>query len=320
MKAVSAVTVVVAVLGLGLLWSGSAGAAEKFDLSARKVAKGPKIDGKIDKQWNKAKRSKIVIPGKFTVEAKALYTPSDIYFLFRWPDKTKSLNRVYVYKNGGWKKKKGSEDRFNLLWNVNNSIKGFQEKGCKVACHEKKDEEGSMGTNGPSEIGDLWHWKAQRTNPAGYADDQHLVHELKQSGHELTGRRSDKKSGGGYAKNWDKAKNRPLFTFARGKGGPILFKAMAKAVGDATSFKAGMVVPREVLEKPGGSRGDVAAKGIWKKGKWTLELKRARNTGHDDDIQFDDPGATYYFGLSVHNNSGEDNHATSGVVRLKFKK
>ena len=175
MKAVWVVTAAVAALGLGLLWSGPARAAEKFDLSATKVAKGPTIDGKIDKQWNKAKRTKIVIPGKFTVEAKALYTSTDIYFLFRWPDKTKSLNRVYVYKKGRWKKKRGNEDRFNLLWNVNNSIKGFEEKGCRVACHEKKGEDGSMATNGPKEFGDLWHWQAQRTNPAGYADDQHIV-------------------------------------------------------------------------------------------------------------------------------------------------
>lgn len=40
------------------------------------------------------------------------------------------------------------------------------------------------------------------------------------------------------------------------------------------------------------------AKGIWKDGKWTLELARKLNTGNGDDVQFD-ATKTYSFGMSV---------------------
>lgn len=289
-------------------------------VKAVRIKKAPTIDGKADRAWNKVKRSKIAIPGEFTVNVKAAYDDSHIYFLFQWPDKDKSLNRIYVYGGGKWKKQRGNEDRFNVLWSIDNSIANFDKKGCQIACHKKKGEDqGSMYTNGPNERGDLWHWKAQRTNPVGYADDQYLTDKLETSHDETTGRRADAKTGGGYTANWNPGKKRPEFTVAKGKGGPVLTKALAKPVGDHTRFKKGMRLPREVLEKPVGSRGDVAAKGLWKRKKWTLEIARKLETGHDDDIQFNERGKPYYFGISIHNNSGGDSHVTSKVVVLRFK-
>ena len=306
-------TVLVLVLSTG-------GLSAKNALVAKKVKSAPKIDGKSESVWNSVKPEKIDLPGKFTVTAKAVYTDSHLYFLFQWPDKDESLNRVYVLEKGAWHKKQGNEDRFNLLWSVNDGIVGFVEKGCQIACHKNKETgEGEMYTNGPGERGDLWHWKSQRTDPLGYADDQYLANEVDRSGDEATGRRTDQKSGGGYGDNWDEAKKRPKSTFATGKGGPVLLKKDAQTVSDATSFPEGMVVPMEVLELPKGSRGDLAAKGVWSSGKWTLELARKLNTGHDDDIQFGDLAKAYHFGISVHNNAGGDTHATSEVIELKFK-
>lgn len=309
-----------AILSVLTMLGGGTGWADSTLLKAVKINKGPKIDGKSDRIWNKIKRTKIDIPGEFTVNAKAAYTDKKLYLLFQWPDPNMSMNRVYQFKGGKWKKKKGNEDRFNVLWNIGGSIEGFQEKGCKVACHKNEEDEGAMYTNSAAERGDLWHWKSQRTNPAGYADDQYVMDKVKTSHGESTGRRADSKTGGSYSSNWDKQKKRPLFTFAKGKGGPVLFKKKAKRVTDSTKFRAGMVVPREVLQKPMGSRGDVEAKGAWKKKKWTLEIARSLKNGNGDDIQFSDLSQSYFFGISIHDNAGGDRHVTSKVIELRFSK
>ncbi|MBI4082937.1 MAG: hypothetical protein HY423_10040 [Candidatus Lambdaproteobacteria bacterium] len=296
------------------------GLAAKEVLTAKKVAAPPMIDGKSETVWNTVRPVTINLPGKFTVTAKAVYTDTCVYFMFPWPDKYESLNRVRVFEKGRWQKKPGNEERFNLMWNINGSIAGFSEKGGQIVCHKNKEtDEGQMYTNGPGERADFWHWNPQRTNPLGYADDRFVMNELDRSGEEATGRRADQASSGSFSANSDSVKNRPKFTSAKGKDEPVLLKKDAKEVSDATKFRDGPIVPQEVLEMPAGSRGDVAAKGIWKAGKWTLELARKLTTDHDDDGQFDDLSSTFRFGISVHNNAGGGTHATSEVIELKFK-
>ena len=164
-----------------------------------------------------------------------------------------------------------------------------------------------MGTSKAGEKLDLWHWKAQRTNPLGYADDQWAQHVMKEKGHEKTARKSDKRSGGSYKGNFDKKKKQPKFVGA-GMGGPVLIKSMAKAYKGGAS--EGTVAPREVLARPVGSRGDIDAKGVWKKGKWTLELRRKLNTGNKDDAAFA-PGKPVAFGIAVFDNGGGVRHSYS---------
>ena len=61
------------------------------------------------------------------------------------------------------------------------------------------------------------------------------------------------------------------------------------------------LVNRYEAAKPAGSRGDVAAKGEWRNGYWTIEFARKFNTGHNDDVQFDPKsGKSYLFGTSIY--------------------
>ena len=294
--------------------------AATVKVTAVKAKKAPSLDGKIEKAWNKARRTKIRIKKLGTITAKALYTDKSLYLLFVWPDKTQSMNRNFSFKGGKWEKTRGNEDRFNVLWNINNSIKSFEKKGCQVTCHKNSDTGvDSMYTNGPNELGDLWHWKSQRTNPVGYADDQHITNEIDKSSDEVTGRHPDAKTAGSYASNWDESHKRPLFVAAGKKGGPFLIKAEAVKFTGSPAPKKGTLVPREVLARPTGSRGDVSAAAVWKKGKWTLEMERALTTGNGDDVQFSDLKKKYVLGISIHDNSGGDRHRTSPVVVLGFK-
>ena len=318
------------------------------ELKAKKAAQGPVIDGKPDKIWNKVRPFKIKLtegehPKEVTASVKALYTDTYLYLLIRWKDPTESYNLVYAFDGTQWIKRKGNEDRLGMMWDINDNIKDFRTKGCSILCHE---EGKYMKTSAPGERGDVWHWKAQRSNPVGYADDQMLTgikaekdhheetevekghheeteveeHHHEETGkindeeehhHEGTGRINDKKEGGSYSSNWDEAAKRPKYTFKdNSKSGPILTKAEAVVITKNTTFTEGFILPQEVLAKPVGSRGDIEAKGIWRKGTWTLEIKRALDTGHDDDVQFD-PSKVYYFGISIFDNAHDKEHATT---------
>jgi hypothetical protein len=305
-----------------LVGLGPAAAAE-VEIAAKKVTEAPVIDGKVDKTWDGVKAIKVTASegpqGDVDISLKVLYTEKDVYFLFQWPDKTQSLNRLYELAGSEWRKVKGGEDRFNLMWDIANTMKDFPAKGCTAACH-KQDKTVTLRTNGPTERLDVWHWKAPRSNPAVYADDQWLGHEMHRDGDEEIARGNDAKTAGGYVDNWDKEAKRPKYAFKEGvKPGPTLLKKDAVEIKEGMKFKAGDRLPREVLEKPGGSRGDIEAKGAWDKGRWTLELRRTRDTGdRENDIQFTDPGRPYYFGISVHDDAGDEDHSHTGRTALKL--
>jgi hypothetical protein len=88
---------------------------------------------------------------------------------------------------------------------------------------------------------------------------------------------------------------------------------------DYGKFKAGDRLPREVVEKPAGSRGDVEARGVWDRGRWTVETRRTRDTGDKDhDIQFTDAGRPYFFGSAVHDDGDGEEHSHTGTTALKL--
>ena len=296
--------------------------AEEVEVIAKKVTQAPTIDGKSDKPWDSVKATKVTASdgpqGDVEISIKTLYTDKDIYVLLQWSDKTMSLNRMYELSGTEWKKVKGNEDRFALMWDIGNTMKDFPSKGCTAACH-KEGKEVSLRTGGPGERLDVWHWKAHRTNPAGYVDDQWLGNEIKKNG-EATARGNDAKTAGGYVDNWDQEAKRPKFTFKDGvTPGPVLLKKDAMEIKDYGKFKAGDLLPREVLEKPAGSRGDIEARGVWDRGRWTLEIRRTRDTGDKDhDIQFTDAARAYFFGIAVHDNGDGGEHSHTGRTALKL--
>ena len=308
-----------ALIAAGWVW------AAEIEVAAKKIkdAEAPTIDGKVDKAWDTVRATKVTVSegpqGKVEISVKALYTDTEIFFLFQWPDKTMSLSRFFEFDGKEWKKTKGNEDYFALAWDIGGNIKDFPKKGCTVVCH-KVDKELSLRTNAPGERLDCWVHKPQRRNPVGQADDQHLTHELKKG--ENSARRTDPKTSGGYEDNWDKEAKRPKYQFKEGiKPGPILLKKDAVEIKDYGKFKPGNRLPREVLAPFVGSRGDVQSGAVWEKGRWTLELKRARATeDKENDVQLTGSGP-YYFGISVWDDADDEDHSHTGenVVKLMLK-
>ena len=123
---------------------------------AAKVAKAQDLAaGAADPAWAQAKPVTVALAGganfkggKTTATIKAVYSGDMFYMLVQYDDPTQSIRRFPYQKqaDGSWKKlvdpkDKGGddnvyyEDKIALIWNIGNSIKGFSQQGCTVACH-----------------------------------------------------------------------------------------------------------------------------------------------------------------------------------------
>lgn len=286
-------------------------------LVALKVATAPK--DAADAAWAKATALTVKTSGYGTVAgksldvtAKALWTDTDVYFLFTWADATQSMvKETWKFDGTKWEKQKGDEDRLSMLWEIT-PIANFATQGCMALCHGK-----TMGTNAATEKGDLWHWKSYRSEPLGFADDGYVEKDDAAAG--TTGRKSDP-GGGGDSKNETAAKDKPALMQDPAKtpsAKGFLVKGETVEIKDYAAFKAGDTIPYRILSKPDGSRGDIKSVGVWKDGKWTLFLARKLKTGNADDVAFD-PTKTYPFALAIYDDAGDTNKYGSGVLNLVF--
>jgi hypothetical protein len=322
-------------------------------LTSLKVANGPVLDGDSgDSVWSEAE----FITTSNGVNIKSVFTDSKIYFLLTWSDSTQSDTKSqWSFSEGEWDKS-GDEDRVALFWNMGN-VANFDSEGCQILCHLSLGGVTSrdvMKTNGDTEKGDMWHWKAARTDAVGYIDDKWMnndeateeewaedEHDAMEAAHH-----GDSKDTGSYSDNKQKLDNSeneitvPKYYEPAATGADARFiTAEEVANGEAKlitgvdldgvlTYSGGIVpsdakIPGYILEKPVGSRGDINVASNYADGKWTIEISRALNTNHDDDVQFTntDKSAAYYFGVAVFDDSGGTEHITTGSnsYKLVFK-
>jgi hypothetical protein len=312
-------------------------------LVASPVAAAPTLDGVADDEaWANAQEITIPVAGgynNFSTDAtlKAVYKDDTVYFLLSYADPTESWFRSPWQKqeDGTWAQVKDPddkggdnntvyEDKFALIWSINNSIKNFEKTGCFVACHAGENSDvkpyGNKYTASEGEWGDIWHWKSVRND--GQIDDQYLdwtkfdAEKAKEAG-----RKSDAKDSGGYADNFasmpDPAdstktvpdKTKPGFTspnvdLTTGAPGYILDSekvALDQAALDA--MPVGSYLPGIIKSPIVGDRGDISAAWEWADGVWTIEFSRDLTTDSETDVQFSDLAGTYYFGLAVFENA-----------------
>ncbi len=237
---------------------------------AQPVTVAPVIDGKdTDLVWSKAETiTTHDTVADIDVTVKAVYTDNQIFFLVIFTDLDESRKHkpliwdkaLEIYKTGP---ERG--DCFIFKWSM-----------------EPEPADLSVYADKPYKA-DIWFWKADRTDPVGYADDKHHVLSktkipksvkiLSKSGH--------------------------LFYFSRrGDLGASAYEA------HIYSEYKGDTLGRFTNRQPTGSRADVRAKGQWKHGKWTVEFGRSLNTDHTDDIQLETTGS-YLFGISRYEATGK---------------
>ena len=193
-------------------------------VTAVNVAKAPVLAaGAADPAWATAQALTVPLAGgvnfkdgkgSTTATIKAVYSGDMLYLLLQYDDPTQSVRRFPYQKqaDGSWKKLKDAndkggddnvyyEDKFAFIWNINNSIKGFDQQGCMMACHagEPGKPFGNKYTASAGEIGDMWHMKSIRTGYIGQVDDQYLDDtRFDKDKAPEAGRKSDPKTGGAY--------------------------------------------------------------------------------------------------------------------------
>lgn len=262
-------------------------------LVAVKVSQAPTLDGiGDDAAWRDAQPVTVTAKGVMpktrgtsaAVTLRAAYTDTHVYLLAVWSDPTKDDQGHRTWKWDAEKKvyveDVDREDMFAV---------GFEHTGEFVA---------DM-LAGVEATWDLWHWKAFRTNPQGYAMDK-------------THRYTNTQPTGSANKHPTKDGREIWIARPQDSGDTVEVQHNAP-----TEFK-GERVSRYTAGKPSGSAADVNAKGAWAEGKWTLELARRLDTGQGDDTSFN-VGRTYQMALSVHDRTGEMDKASEALV-LSFRK
>jgi hypothetical protein len=157
---------------------------------------------------------------------------------------------------------------------------------------------------------DLWHWRAQLSNPMGRSDDQHISwYRLYDSGT------------GPFFSNWDGASGQPRYMFDPARTGihalrweevttdpgvepgPYFLEEAAAAPFDPRhEWREGDVIPGQILREPVGSRASIRVhgEGRWSGGEWDVTLQRALDTGYPLEDKALSPKGVYDVAIGVH--------------------
>lgn len=229
------------------------------------------------------------------VNVRAGFDDEYVYFLLDWADAVENSRRGEWRHDGtSFKPSAEDEDRAYLSFAIA-APPGFEALGCAAACHvrerpgevtpEAKAFRFQMHTSAPGELVDIWHWKAARTNPQGFADDQHWDHERRKADGPLDFAFVNRTAA-------DAGVDQPLFMAEGGLGvNPrAVFAGDAGSVRavpfDGTGAIAGMTIPGWVQQRASPERADVRAVGVWAGGRWTVEFARKLETADPKDAQF----------------------------------
>ena len=269
------------------------GAAKSGDqLSCTYVDAGPTLDGAIDDNaWKPTIPLTVTVTRSLppnqgttsTVTLRCVRTDDTLFIAATWDDPTHNVaHKSWVWNEAAkaYEEGKDREDMFAVA---------FEHTGAF-------DPDMLAGI---ASVWDVWHWKASRTNPQGYAMDK--THHYMRS----------EPSGVIKAKEHTARDGKPVWIARPEDGGDTVEKKQT-----APSEFKGDRVAQYLPGTPTDSAADVRAKGAWNNGTWTLELSRKLNTGHKDDTQFDIRQA-YSMAVSVFDETG-DMDKGSGTIQLVF--
>ncbi len=238
-------------------------------LVSAKVTKSPHIDGIADEPlWEKAKAITTHDDvADIDVTLKSVYTGNKIYLLVSFPDPDESrLHKPWVWNKEQQLYMMGPEreDCFVIKWALSDDVSDL-----------------SLSPDIPYEA-DIWFWKANRTDPAGFADDK--IQQL-----------TDIKNF--RFKKLSSQSGKSMYLSRKGDKGDPAYKTVLQVdyVKD--------VLPQFASQQPSASRADVQAKGVWKNGQWTIEFMRELKNNNTDDIRFDIK-QKYFFGVSRYEIAG----------------
>ncbi len=254
-------------------------------------------------------------------------------------------------EDGAMIRKAFYEDKLSLMWEAT-PVEGFATSGCAVACHTGLSPFQSSGgksalkyTNRFGEVLDMWHLKYVRSagTEIPHMDDQYTNWT---STAKNGGRHSDEGKGS-YVDNKQTLDGKavPLYvlkdatepyywitpdqislgdalkvTGVQANGDLVLEDGTVIPASDPRYQRDGALDPPSVYTRqPEGDRADINARAVFSNGFWTIEIKRARVTGSDVDVQFDDLTKDYPFGAAVFDNAAIAHATSNAPIFLRFQ-
>lgn len=278
-----------AVAGAAICLAQPAATAGPAELRAARVKAAPTIDGSPDDAaWKEAAELRLDAEGrggpskgrKTAVTLRAAVDDQHVYFLLRWQDATEDK----THKSYAWNDEKKVYEVGKDL--EDNAALSFPIKGKFTA---------NM-LSGEDELWDVWHWKAFRTGPAGYAMDRT---------HVFTATKPE-----GKAAEFDAMNGKKIWIARPEDKGDTVTKEQP-----GPKEKQSAAPPHYEAVKPSGSAADIQTGNSYKDGWWTVEFRRKLNTGNADDAALA-PGKKSLMGLAVFDKSEHENHFTAGPITL----
>lgn len=188
----------------------------------------PRLDGETnDAVWRSAQpvtiqtRSGANLPGgEAAVTIRAVHDGVHAYFLFEWPDSTRSQKHLPLRKTAsGWEVIENDyarqdeddfyEDKFAVMLARDSRLAALSTS--HLGPRPADGKPGPLGGRGlhytsDGSIVDVWHWKSVRTGPMGQIDDNYFGTPLPAPADEKTrytgGYTQDPKTGGNFIQNW----------------------------------------------------------------------------------------------------------------------
>jgi hypothetical protein len=355
-----------AALVAGVAGAAVAYVADSSSLAALVIARAggvPKLDGDgSDAVWQSAPETVVhtirgfnLDGGEVDVHVRALHDGKQAYFLFRWPDATRSQKHVPLIKTeSGWKllhtnyfnndENEFYEDKFAVMLARSPIAGGNTVKLGPKPLTDKPGPSNGLGLHAATDgsLADVWHWKSVRSGAIHQFDDNYFGAPMEaKPGRYTGGYAQDPMTGGGFDQNFDKIGDG---TYVKLKYLPRDLAAQQARMGkfdpdstvsDEGSFAmartevvpytpaldaripVGTVIPSVVYDKPfEGDRGDVTVYARWKDGWWTLEAKRALDTGSRFDQPIED-GMYMWFAVFDHNQVRHTRHIRPVRIQLQ---
>lgn len=221
-------TLALAVAGMVALFAYLADDVAIRPLAIARTSVAPRLDGEAnDAAWRSAQAVNILtrnganLPGgEAMVTVRAVHDGAHIYFLFEWPDSTRSQKHLPLRKtDSGWEVIEHDyarqdeddyyEDKFAVMLARHSRLAALSTS--HLGPNPADGKPGPAGGRGlhytrDGSIVDVWHWKSVRTAPMGQIDDNYFGPLLDAPADEKTrytgGYTQDPKTGGNFIQNW----------------------------------------------------------------------------------------------------------------------
>ncbi len=260
-------------------------------LTVPPVPKGPTVDGNAaDAAWKGAPALAVPLTGggrSIEARVRAVHDGVRVYLLAEWPDGTEDA----LYRPWTWDEQKKTYVQADRV-----------DDGFAVALYRSSPDQ-ACKLNGEEQEADTWLWRAFWSSVAGHADDGVLRVSRQRLPHA-----NPYPTASGSGQVWIREEpddGPPPWALVI----PVEFQGA-----EVASYRK---------QSAAGSRGDVLAAGRWtpggaRGGTWAVEMSRALDTGHADDVPLR-AGTRQPAAFAVFDRSEKGRHVSSELIQLDIR-